>query len=55
MLKKLKNIEQHMENMQVLGRQKSVTLKDLCMFPNVRLPLGLKTSKFDNMMDMMIP
>ncbi|KAH0669898.1 hypothetical protein KY289_024391 [Solanum tuberosum] len=47
MLKKMKNIEQHMKSMQGLGGHKSVVFKDLCMFPNVHLPPGFKTPKFD--------
>ena len=47
MLKKMKSIEQHMKSMQALGGHKSVTFKDLCMFPNVHLPPGFKTPKFD--------
>ncbi|XP_010323524.1 uncharacterized protein [Solanum lycopersicum] len=30
-----------------LGGHKSVSSKDLCMFPDVHLPLGFKTPKFD--------
>ena len=30
-----------------LGENKSVAFKDLCMFPNVHLPPGFKTPKFD--------
>ncbi|XP_010325210.1 uncharacterized protein [Solanum lycopersicum] len=33
--------------MQGLGEHKSVSFKDLCMFPDVHLPLGFKTPKFD--------
>ena len=47
MLKKMKSIEQHMKSMQGLGRHKSAASKDLCMFPNVYLPPGFKTPKFD--------
>ncbi|XP_010314108.1 uncharacterized protein [Solanum lycopersicum] len=47
MLKKMKSIEQHMKSMQGLGGHKSVAFKDLCMFPNVHLPPGFKTPKFD--------
>ncbi|XP_015074763.1 uncharacterized protein LOC107018719 [Solanum pennellii] len=47
MLKKLKSIEQDMKSMHGLGGHKSVALKDLCMFPNVHLPPGFKTPKFD--------
>ncbi|XP_069147013.1 uncharacterized protein [Solanum lycopersicum] len=34
-------------SMQDLGGHKSVTFKDLCVFPNVHLPPGFKTPKFD--------
>ena len=47
MLKKMKSIEQHMKSMQGLGGHKRVTFKDLCMFPNVHLPPGFRTPKFD--------
>ncbi|WMV44896.1 hypothetical protein MTR67_038281 [Solanum verrucosum] len=47
MLKKMKSIEQHMKSMQGIGGNKSVAFKDLCMFPNVHLPPGFKTPKFD--------
>ena len=47
MLKKMKSIEKHMKSMQGLGGHKSVTFKDLCMFPNVHLPPGFRTPKFD--------
>ncbi|KAM3327189.1 hypothetical protein P3S67_002315 [Capsicum chacoense] len=33
--------------MQVLGGPKSVSYKNLCIFPDVHLPLGFKMSKFD--------
>ena len=36
-----------MRNIQGLGGHKSVSFKDLCMFPNVHLPIGFKTPKFD--------
>ena len=47
MLEKMKITEQHTKNMQGLGENKSVAFKDLCMFPNVHLPPGFKTRKFD--------
>ncbi|WMV18264.1 hypothetical protein MTR67_011649, partial [Solanum verrucosum] len=43
----MKSIEQYMKSMQELRGHKSVVFKDLCMFPNVHLPLGFKTPKFD--------
>ncbi|KAH0773631.1 hypothetical protein KY290_010768 [Solanum tuberosum] len=43
----MKSIEQRMKSMQGLGRHKSVAFKELCMFPNVHLPPGFKTPKFD--------
>ena len=36
-----------MKSMQGLGGHKSVTFKDLCMFPNAHLPPRFKTLKFD--------
>ena len=36
-----------MKSMKGLGGHKSVSFKDLCMFPNVHLPPGFKTPKFD--------
>nr|XP_018626463.1 uncharacterized protein LOC108945207 [Nicotiana tomentosiformis] len=33
--------------MQGLAGQKSIAFKDLCIFPDVRLPLGFKTPKFE--------
>ncbi|XP_015075319.1 uncharacterized protein LOC107019300 [Solanum pennellii] len=43
----MKSIEKHMKSMQGLGGHKSVAFKDLCMFPNVHLPPGFRTPKFD--------
>ena len=40
-------MEQNIRNMQGLRGHKSVSFKDLCMFPYVHLPLGFKTPKFD--------
>ncbi|XP_070024896.1 uncharacterized protein [Nicotiana sylvestris] len=34
-------------NMQGIGSQKSVTYKDLCLFPDIQLPAGFKMPKFD--------
>ena len=47
MLKKVKSIEQHMKSMRGLGENKSVAFKDLFRFPNIHLPAGFKTLKFD--------
>ncbi|XP_060187222.1 uncharacterized protein LOC132616669 isoform X2 [Lycium barbarum] len=44
---KLKSLEQAMKNLQGLGGYKSVSFRDLCMFPDVHLPLGFKVPKFD--------
>nr|XP_019066960.1 uncharacterized protein LOC109119096 [Solanum lycopersicum] len=45
--RKMRSLEQNIRNMQGLGGHKSVSSKDLCMFPDVHLPLGFKTPKFD--------
>ncbi|KAM3320805.1 hypothetical protein P3S67_008007 [Capsicum chacoense] len=45
--RKVRSLEQSMRNMQGLGGPKSVSYKDLCMFPNIHLPLGFKMPKFD--------
>ncbi|KAM3232738.1 hypothetical protein P3L10_018097 [Capsicum annuum] len=47
MARKIIMLEQSMRNMQGLGGQKSISFKDLCMFPDVHLPLGFKMPKFD--------
>ncbi|XP_070022610.1 uncharacterized protein [Nicotiana sylvestris] len=44
---RLKSLEQQLKNMQGLAGQKSISFKDLYMFPDVRLPLGFKTPKFE--------
>nr|XP_018633547.1 uncharacterized protein LOC108948730 isoform X2 [Nicotiana tomentosiformis] len=44
---RMKSLEQRLKNMQGLAGQKCFAFKDLCMFPNVRLPLGFKTLKFE--------
>ncbi|XP_070057260.1 uncharacterized protein [Nicotiana tomentosiformis] len=47
MTQRIKSLEQQLKNMQGLVGQKSIAFKDLCMFPNVRLPLGFKIPKFE--------
>ena len=47
MSRKVRSLEQSTRNMQGLGGPKSVSYKDLCMFPDVHLPLGFKMTKFD--------
>nr|XP_033510871.1 uncharacterized protein LOC117275677 [Nicotiana tomentosiformis] len=47
MTQRMKSLEQQLKNMQGLAGQKSIAFKDLCMFPNVRLPLGFKIPKFE--------
>nr|XP_018633820.1 uncharacterized protein LOC108948882 [Nicotiana tomentosiformis] len=47
MTQRVKSLEQKLKNMQGSASQKSIALKDLCMFPGVRLPLGFKTPKFE--------
>ncbi|XP_075113467.1 uncharacterized protein LOC142182726 [Nicotiana tabacum] len=44
---RVKSLEQRLENMQGLTGQKSVAFKDLCMFPDVHLPPGFKSPKFE--------
>ncbi|KAM3325394.1 hypothetical protein P3S67_000519 [Capsicum chacoense] len=45
--RKLRSLELTMKNLQGLGGYKSVSYKDLCMFPGVHLPLGFKMPKFE--------
>nr|XP_033515407.1 uncharacterized protein LOC117279896 [Nicotiana tomentosiformis] len=47
MNQRVKSLEQQLKNMQGLAGQKSIAFKDLCMFPDVRFPLGLKTPKLE--------
>ncbi|XP_075113020.1 uncharacterized protein LOC142182634 [Nicotiana tabacum] len=47
MTQRVKTFEQWLKNMQGLAGQKSVAFKDLCMFPDVHLPPGFKTPKFE--------
>ncbi|XP_059302081.1 uncharacterized protein LOC132054010 [Lycium ferocissimum] len=47
MSRKLKSMEQSLRNLQGLRGFKSVSYKDLCMFPDVQLPPGFKIPKFD--------
>ncbi|KAF3637807.1 putative cell differentiation protein RCD1 -like protein [Capsicum annuum] len=47
MTKKLRSLELTMKNLQGLGGYKSVSYKDLFMFPDVHLPLGFKMPKFE--------
>ncbi|XP_070002640.1 uncharacterized protein [Nicotiana sylvestris] len=47
MFRKVKSLEQSLRNMQGLGGQVSVAYKDLCLFPDVQLPVGFKMPKFD--------
>ncbi|KAF3678965.1 putative cell differentiation protein RCD1 -like protein [Capsicum annuum] len=51
MARKVRSLEQSIRNIQGLGGPKSVLYKDLCMFPDVHLPLGLKMPKFDKYED----
>ncbi|KAM3201045.1 hypothetical protein P3L10_033408 [Capsicum annuum] len=46
MARKVRILEQSMLNMQGFGGPKSVSYKDLCMFPDVHLPIGFKMPKF---------
>ncbi|XP_070029107.1 uncharacterized protein LOC142170340 [Nicotiana tabacum] len=43
----MRSMEQSLESIQGLSGQKSVSYANLCMFPRVYLPLGLKTLKFE--------
>ncbi|PHT80942.1 hypothetical protein T459_13957 [Capsicum annuum] len=45
--RKLRSLKLTMKNLQGLGGYKSVSYKDLCMFPGVHLPLGFKMPKFE--------
>ncbi|PHT75478.1 hypothetical protein T459_19000 [Capsicum annuum] len=47
MTKILRSLELTMKNLQGLGGYKSVSYKDLCMFPGVHLPLCFKMLKFE--------
>ncbi|XP_070025533.1 uncharacterized protein [Nicotiana sylvestris] len=47
MFRKVKSLEQSFRVMQRLGGQVSVAYKDLCLFPDVQLPVGCKMPKFD--------
>ncbi|XP_070019866.1 uncharacterized protein [Nicotiana sylvestris] len=47
MTQRVKSLEQQLKNMQGLAGQNSIAFKDLCMFPDVRLPHGFKTPKFE--------
>nr|XP_009763128.1 PREDICTED: uncharacterized protein LOC104215075 [Nicotiana sylvestris] len=47
MFRKVRSLEQSLRNMQGLGGQVSVAYKDLCLFPDVHLPVGFKMPKFD--------
>ncbi|XP_070026331.1 uncharacterized protein [Nicotiana sylvestris] len=42
----MRSKEQSLKNIQGLSCQKSVSYADLCMFPHMNLPIGLKTPKF---------
>ncbi|XP_070055601.1 uncharacterized protein [Nicotiana tomentosiformis] len=47
MTQRMKSLEQQLKSMQGLAGHNSIAFKDLCMFPDVRLPLGFKTPKFE--------
>ncbi|XP_070002529.1 uncharacterized protein [Nicotiana sylvestris] len=46
-VRKIRNMEQSLKNIQGLSGQKIVSYADLCMLPHVHLPLGFKTPKFE--------
>ncbi|PHT38422.1 hypothetical protein CQW23_21995 [Capsicum baccatum] len=43
----LRSLELTMKNLQGLGGYKSISYKDLCMFPGAHLPFGFKMPKFE--------
>ncbi|XP_070050436.1 uncharacterized protein [Nicotiana tomentosiformis] len=43
----MKSLEHQLKNMQAFAGQKSIAFKDLCMLPDVCLPLGFKIPKFE--------
>ena len=45
--RKLKSLEQAMRNLQGIGDYRRVFYKDICMFPEINLPLGFKMPKFE--------
>ncbi|XP_075082726.1 uncharacterized protein LOC107816963 [Nicotiana tabacum] len=45
--RKVNGLEQSLRNMQGIGSQVSVSYKDLCLYPDIQLPVGFKMSKFD--------
>ncbi|XP_070048905.1 uncharacterized protein [Nicotiana tomentosiformis] len=47
MTQRVNSLEHQLKNMQGLAGQKSIAFKDLCMFPDVHLPLSLKIPKFE--------
>ncbi|XP_070014103.1 uncharacterized protein [Nicotiana sylvestris] len=47
MFRKVRSLEQSFINMQGLGGQVSLAYKDLCLFPDIQLPVGFKMPKFD--------
>lgn len=47
MFRKVKSLEKSFRDMRGLGGQVSVAYTDLCLFPNVQLPVGFKMPKFD--------
>ncbi|XP_060177927.1 uncharacterized protein LOC132607870 [Lycium barbarum] len=44
---KFRKMKSSMKNLQGLGGHRSVSYKDLCMFPNVHFPIDFKVAKFD--------
>nr|XP_009770694.1 PREDICTED: uncharacterized protein LOC104221346 [Nicotiana sylvestris] len=46
--RKVKILEQSLRNMQGLGGQVTMAYKDLCLFPDVQLPIRFKMRKFDS-------
>ncbi|XP_070025316.1 uncharacterized protein [Nicotiana sylvestris] len=47
MARKVKSLEQNINNIQGIGGHKSVSFNDLGMFPHIHLPQGFKTPKFE--------
>ncbi|XP_070014455.1 uncharacterized protein [Nicotiana sylvestris] len=47
MFRKIRSLEQSFRNMQGMGGQVSVAYKDLCLFPDIQLPVRFTMLKFD--------
>ncbi|XP_070014071.1 uncharacterized protein [Nicotiana sylvestris] len=47
MSRKVRSLEQSFRSMQGFGGQVSIAYEDLCLFPDVQLPVGFKMPKYD--------